>query len=149
MKSLTLPRDRKWLFASDFILLSWRPCPCLTLMQKSFNSMVWYLSYLPLKLTILGFWSTLKNHSTKSIKVGSIKSRNSNVQYFSYIQYEFQLSSASIFRGEDSQRWVGSENVKNALKARWRPNHVTYKFVLIDFFSLFFIAHLLKKNSSL
>ena len=111
--------------------------------------MVWFLRYLPLKLAILRFWSTLKGHSTKSIEVSSIKIRNSNLQYFSYIQYEFQLSGASIFRGEDCQRRVGSETVKNALKARWRPNHVTYEFVLIYFFSLFFIAHLLKKNLSL
>ena len=149
MQSLTLPPDRKWLFASDFILLSWRPCWCLTVMQKSLSSKVWFFSYLPLKFAILRFWSTLKGHSTKSIVVKYFKRKDFKLQCFSYIQYELQLCSASIFREEDCQRRLGSETVENALKARWRPKHVTYEFVLISFFSLFFIALLLKKNSSL
>ena len=118
-------------------------------MQKSLSSMVWFLSYVHLKLAISRFWSTLKGHSTKSIVVKNFKRKDFKLKCFSYIQYEFQLCSASVFRGKDCQRRVGSETVENALKARWRPKHVTYEFVLIYFFSLFFIALLLKTNLSL
>jgi len=70
-------------------------------------------------------------------------------QGLSYLQCKFQTSTAKTVGGDDFQAAVCPKMGKNLLNSIWRPNHESYRLVMIDFFAQTVIAHLLKKIASL